>query len=169
MYGSWELMAGQWGEEESAKWMQDVYATMSYWKTTVWIPRPDLSYLPKNDTDEFKYVVWGVVPTKPGHEKEMEALFKAYIELFSKFELPYSWNTAEAFVGVENPTFGFLEWSSTSGSFWMREDKMMKNEELIKATTELGHKMSPPHARVRQGHRVFSRRAFIPAGEEGIG
>jgi hypothetical protein len=44
-------------------------------------------------------------------------------------------------VGVDNPALGYLEWSATSGAYWMRQDKAMADEKLAKETAPLNAKI----------------------------
>lgn len=140
---AWEVMAPKWGEEKSAKWMNELYATMSHWETSVWIPRPDLSYTPENQTDTYQYIVWGLMPIKLGHKEHVEELMKKYIEAVAEHDIPHAWAAADGYVGVENPIISFVEWSASAGSYWMRKDEEAKNEELTKKTNALWQEILP--------------------------
>ena len=149
---SWEVLAPKWGEEESAEWIKKLYATMSHWETSVWVPRPDLSYMPENQSDEYKYIVWGLLPIKLGHQGEVEELLKGFMTAVTEHEVPHAWSAAEGLVGVENPTLSFVEWSDSAGSYWMREDGLAKDEDLAKKTGKLWEKMLP----LIRGYERFS-------------
>jgi len=140
---SWEVLAPKWGEEESAEWIKKLYATMSHWETSVWVPRPDLSYMPEGQSDEYKYIVWGLLPIKLGHKEEVDELLKKYVQAVAEHDVPHAWSAADGYVGVENPIVGFVEWSASAGSYWMRKDEEGKNEELTKKTNALWQEILP--------------------------
>lgn len=143
LQAAWEVFAPKWGDEKSAEWTKKLYATMSHWETSVWVPRPDLSYMPENQADEVKFIVWGLLPIKLGHQGEVEELLKGFMKAVTEHEVPHAWSAAEGFVGVESPTLSFVEWSDSAGSYWMREDGLAKDEELAKKTGPLWEKMLP--------------------------
>jgi hypothetical protein len=140
---AWEVLAPKWGEEKSAQWIKELYATMSHWETSVWIPRPDLSYTPENQTDEYRYIVWGLLPIKLGHKEEVDELMKRYIQAVAEHDIPHAWSAADGYVGVENPIIGFVEWSASAGSYWMRKDEEGENEELANTTNAVWEEILP--------------------------
>ena len=140
---TWEVLAPKWGEEKSATWIKELYSTMSHWETSVWIPRPDLSYTPENQADEYQYIVWGLLPIKLGHKEEVDALFRKYMQAVAEHDIPHAWAAADGYVGVENPIIGFVEWSDSAGSYWMRKDEEGKNEELTKKTNAVWQEILP--------------------------
>jgi hypothetical protein len=50
---------------------------------------------------------------------------------------------AEDFIGVDNQTLAFVEWSATPGSYWARQDVAAKNEELGARTEALWERVLP--------------------------
>jgi hypothetical protein len=140
---AWAALGEKWGEEAAADWTKKFFATMSHWKSSVWVPRPDLSYMPENQADEYKYIAWGILPIKLGHQQEVEEIIKESIEVYAKHQIPYAWTAAQGFVGVENPILGFVEWSASPGSYWTRNDEIHKNEELMKDSGAVWKKMAP--------------------------
>jgi hypothetical protein len=140
---AWETTAIEWGEEASAQWIGKLYATMSHWQASLWYPRPDLSYMAENQTDEVKYIVQGNLRIKLGHQQEVEELVKEYIAVYAEHEVPHGWNTGEGSVGTEVPELGFFEWSASPGAFWMRSDADRTNEELSKKTEAIWQRMAP--------------------------
>jgi hypothetical protein len=143
MHGEWAKLTGEWGEEKAADWTGKLFETVTHWKSSIWMPRSDLSYFPENQTDEYRYVVWGLLPIKAGHQHEVEALFKRYVKVFAEHEVPHAWSAASGFIGVEYPTLGFVEWAASPGSYWIRHDENMANEELSKKTNALWEEMLP--------------------------
>jgi hypothetical protein len=139
----WAALAKEWGEEASADWMKKAFATMSHTESSVWIPRPDLSYRPENETDEYNFILWGLFPIKMGHQQEVEELFKEFIEVYTEHKVPHAWSTAAGTIGVESPTLGFVEWSATQSSYWMRNEELEKDEEFSAETGALWEQMSP--------------------------
>ena len=140
---AWLATAEKWGEEASAAWSKKLFATMTHWESSVWTPRPDLAYYPENAADEFKFVFRGRLLIKLGHQQDVEEIFKEYIKLYNEHKVPHAWNTIEGYVGVENPTLAFIEWSASPGSYWMRQDEMMKDDEFSKKAEALWMKMLP--------------------------
>jgi hypothetical protein len=143
LHAAWYALVEEWGEENATPWAEQFNATMSHWKSSVWKTRPDLSYMPENQADPFAYIVQGVLPIKPGHQKRVEVLFREYVKVFAEHAVPHAWRAAEGFIGVDNPTLAFVEWSATPGSYWLRHDENMKNEELSKKTDALWQEMLP--------------------------
>jgi hypothetical protein len=143
MQAEWTEVEEKWGAEAGADRPRKSYTTMSHWRSSVWSPRPDLSHLPENQADEFKYIVWGLLPVKLGHQEAVEELFNEYVKLFAEHEVPHAWRAAEVLIGGEYPTLAFVEWAASPGSYWIRHDKAMENEELSKKTEALWQKMLP--------------------------
>ena len=143
MQAAWAAVEEKWGEAAGADRPRKSHTTMSHWKSSVWALRPDLSYLPETQADEFKYIVWGIVPIKLGHQEAVEELFKEYAKVFAEHEVPHAWRAAEVLIGGEYPTLAFVEWAASPGSYWMRQDEAMKNEELSEKTAALWEKMLP--------------------------
>jgi hypothetical protein len=143
MQAAWAGVEEKWGEAAGADRPRKSHTTMSHWRSSVWSPRPDLSYLPENQADEFSYIVWGLLPVKLGHEEEVAELFREYVERFAAHEVPHAWRTAEVLIGGEYPTLAFVEWAASPASYWMRHDETVENEELSKETDALWEKMLP--------------------------
>ena len=139
----WAALAEEWGEEASADWVKKAHATMSHWETSLWIPRPDLSYTPENYAEEYNYIMWGLFPIKAGHQHEVEEIFKEWAKVYTAHEVPNAWRTQEGTIGVESPTLGFVEWSASAGSYWTRNDKLGEDEEVSEKTGALWDKMMP--------------------------
>jgi hypothetical protein len=170
MHAEWMKLTGEWGKEESAAWTKKFYATMSHWEAGVWVRRMDLSYFPEKQADEFKYIVWGQLSIKPGHEKEVEELVKESVAVYAKHEVPHAWRTAQGWIGVENPVLGFVEWSASPGAYWMRNDKIHENEELMKDAGAVWAKLAP-HVRGYERVGGFYRKelSYRPEKKEAEG
>lgn len=143
LYAEWDAFGERWGEEKFVDWHQRVWATMDHMKVSVWRPRADLSYVPENQSDAYQYIVWGLVPFKPGHRQEVEDLFAEYVKVFAEHEVPHAWSAASGCVGTDYPILSFVEWAASPGSYWIRHDEAMENEELSAKTNALWEKMMP--------------------------
>ena len=62
MQAAWAAVEEKWGASAGADRPRKSHTTMSHWRSSVWSPRADASYLPENQVDEFKYIVWGLLP-----------------------------------------------------------------------------------------------------------
>jgi hypothetical protein len=143
MQAAWAELTEKWGQEAAAAWAEKTFETMSHWSSSVWKPRPDLSYRPAGQADEQAYIVWGLLSIKLGHQDEVEALFREYLGAFAERKVPYGWRAAEIMIGPGYPTLAFVDWAASPGSYWMRHDEEEKDEVLGAKSAEIWRKMMP--------------------------
>ena len=168
LWAAWEAMGKKWGEG-FADWEKKTFATMSHYETSLWIVRPDLSYMPANE-DELKYFVWGKMPIKAGHQQSIEELIKKTIKIHEKHEIPYAWSASEGWIGVDYPTLSFVEWSASPGTYWMRNDALHQNEEFMKEAGAIWEEMTPQiRGYVRETGYYLQELSYSPEMKEAEG
>jgi hypothetical protein len=143
MLASWTAVVVKSRQEGSAEWAETLSASMSQWDTSVWRARPDLSYTPAGEQPERTYVVWGLVSIKPGHQDEVDALFREYLAAFAERKFTYGWRAAQLMLGPGYPTLAFVDWAASPGSYWMRHDEEEKDEVLGAKSAEIWSEMLP--------------------------
>ena len=143
MAKAWAAVVDTWSPGTDANWFENTFATMSHWDSSVWIPRPDLSYTPAEEKGERNYVVWGLLPIKLGHQDEVEALLRDYLKAFAERGYSYGWRAAQLAIGPGIPTLVFVDWASSPGVYWMRHDEEEKDEVLGAKSAEIWRQMLP--------------------------
>ena len=139
----WKAFGERWGEDSIGEWRETFYATFDHSKTSLWHPRPDLSYMPENSPKEDDFFYWGVLTVKPGHMKAVEKGFQTFVKLMTEHEVAHAWNAAVGGIGTEGPTLAYLEWGASPGAFFSRVDAINANEELAKASEPVWTEMLP--------------------------
>ena len=139
----WKAFLERWGEDSTGEWYEGFLKTFEHVRTSVWHPRPDLSYMPENSPKEDDFFYWGVLTVKPGHMKAVEKGFQTFVKLMTEHEVAHAWNAAVGGIGTEGPTVAYLEWGASPGAFFSRVDAIDANEELMKATGPVWEMMLP--------------------------
>ena len=143
MLSAWTAVVAKAQQEGTAEWAEALSASMSQWDTSVWRARPDLSYAPPDDGSERAYVVWGMLSIKPGHQREVDALFREYLRVFAERKFTYGWRVAELMLGPGYPVLSFVDWAPTPGAYWTRHDQEEKDEVLGAKSAEIWSRMLP--------------------------
>jgi hypothetical protein len=143
LHADWEAFSKRWGEEAIGKWNEGFLPSFDHLKTSLWHPRPDLSYLPENRPTEVKFIYWGMMYVKPGHMEAVEKSIAAFKKVYTEHEAPHAWNAAVGGIGTESPVLGYLEWAASASAFWTRVDEIHENEELTKAGEEIWKGLLP--------------------------
>ena len=139
----WKAFGERWGEESIGEWRETFYAAFDHSKTSLWHPRPDLSYMPENSPKENDFFYWGVFTVKPGHMDAVEKSFGDFVKLYTEHEVPSAWNTAVGGIGTEGPTMAYLEWAASPAAYYSRVEAIEANEELSKASGAVWAEMVP--------------------------
>lgn len=144
VFAAFEEMAKKMGKEKYAE-MHDMFSgTYEYARPMIIHSRPDLSYIPKNLTENdeeanFKY--WGICYGIPGMEKEIETAFKKFVELYSGNNIQNGWETYMGTIGTEMPYYFYVNSGKSQGEFWSSMEEINKNNpELSKQSMEVWNK-----------------------------
>ena len=169
MQAAWAGVMEKWGQEAGAAWAARTSETMSHTSSSVWKPRPDLSYRPSGQADEQAYIVWGLLSIKLGHQDEVEALFREYLGAFAERKVPYGWRAAEIMIGPGYPTLGLRRLGGQPG---LVLDAPRRGGEGRGAGCEVSRDLAQDdaaHPRVRLRHGALPEGALLPPGEDGRG
>ncbi len=128
---AWKDTMAKMGEEKMAEFMARGEGVDQYGLDSLWWHRSDLSYVPEDledDPAKSTFRFWGWFYGKPGHEKQIEDAFKAFIALSEKQNVRRAWQTYVGDVGTEMPVYVWAEMGASEAAFATMSEEIMKKE-----------------------------------------
>lgn len=120
-------MVAKWGKEAFAETEKKSIGTYKYQKFSLYLHRPELSYVPEGEKaspENLKFVFWGTVQGQPGRQKELEASFKQFVELYQGKKVQHGWQTYMTVFGGKGPQYVYMEHGPSAGKFWTEVEQM---------------------------------------------
>ncbi len=130
LFASWSELVGKWGKEKFEEAMKRSIGTYEYQKFSLYLYRPELSYVPegmKEDPESLKFVFWGTVQGEPGRQQELEDSFKQYVALYQGKKVQHGWQTYMTVMGGEAPEYVYTEQAASAGKFWTEVEEIDKD------------------------------------------
>jgi hypothetical protein len=122
-------MVAKWGKEKFAETVKKSVGTYKYQKFSLYLYRSELSYVPegvKEDPENLKFVFWGTVQGQPGRQKELEASFKQFVDLYQGKKVQHGWRTYMTVFGGKGPEYVYSEHGPSAGKFWTEVEEIDK-------------------------------------------
>jgi hypothetical protein len=112
LFDDWYKMVEEFGPENWQPINELSLEAVEYYEYGHIHHRPDLSFVPEDQpvtAQEAPFTYWGFCYTLPGHEKEMEDIFKEWVALYKENKFPSGFDTYTVAMGMELPCIFYVE------------------------------------------------------------
>lgn len=129
LFASVNEMVAKWGKDKFAETVEKSVGTYKYQKFSLYLYRPELSYVPegmKEGPESLKFMFWGTVQGQPGRQKELEASFKQFVDLYQGKKVQHGWRTYMTVFGGKSPEYVYSEHGPSAAKFWTEVEEIDK-------------------------------------------